>query len=83
MSDFEWKKPIVLLKGEADRTITGTRDAAHFMNCEWLGRRGSNYDNALRVCGLVVTGVLDAECSRVAFLCAADGSSSKMAYKSR
>jgi len=80
MSDFEWKKPIVLWKDEvAYRTVTGTRDAAHFMNYEWPGRRESTYDNALRVCGLVTTGVLDAECSRAAFLCAADDSSSQMA----
>lgn len=75
MSDLhEWAIPVFVSNANWPykiHRISGTRDAAHFMTCEWSGLRGESYEKALWVCGLVVSGILNAEYARSAFVLAA------------
>jgi len=49
---------------ETERTLSNTRDAAHFLVFEWPWARGLTHDHALRACGLVLAGIIDPEMAR-------------------
>jgi hypothetical protein len=71
----EWSFPVFLQHGnqpEEFRRFSDTRDAAHFMTCEWNWRRTESYEKTLRICGLVVRGFVDPEYARSAFLSATE-----------
>jgi hypothetical protein len=66
-NSFEWNAPVVLnpCPGLVNRRIiANTRDAGHFLMFEWPWDRGLTHDKALRMCGLVLGGFIDAEVAR-------------------
>lgn len=70
---FDWNVPVVLnpcsgLPGQ--RVIADTRDAGHFLMFEWPWYRGLSHDKALRICGLVLGGFIDAEAARTSLVSA-------------
>jgi hypothetical protein len=78
MSDFvKWRSSVVvhLKAGCSERqAITNTREAAHCLLVHWPDCRGDAYHRTVRMCGLVLCGLVAPEVARIAFLEAAEES---------
>ena len=76
MSDFvKWRSSVVLyLKAGCSqrRAIAKAREAAHCLLVHWPDCRGDAYHRAVRMCRLVLCGLVAPEVACIAFLEAAE-----------
>ena len=78
MNSVKWHTSVFLhLKTDSSEmlAITNTREAAHCLLVHWPDERGEAYHRAIRICGLVLCGLVTPEFARQTFLAAAHESS--------
>jgi hypothetical protein len=69
--DIPWHQPVcVKLQNGSTRFFRGAYDALDFLENEWPVRKGTHYDNAIRLCGAALTRNASPEVAREAFLAA-------------